>query len=211
MKFIFDLDGTLYKFKDSDTFDGSSLSRAIKKNIYNYFIESLNIHPDQTPAKYQELKKKYNGHMSLAIENEYGIDRKIYFNHTWNLNPENFIEKNQSPRNILLPLANQFAILTEAPMIWARAVLEYLDILDLTDDKIFTGDLLIRKPSSEAFQNIKNILDDGTDSVYAVGDQEETDILPAKKIGLKTIKIGHGQTSADFQINSIYDLPNIIK
>lgn len=205
------MDGTLYRFKDSETFIHSSLSKAIKKNIFEFLAGTLKVPSSDIANIYQQLKERYDGHISLGIEKEYGIDRKIYFNNTWNIDPTDFIDKRQSPRAILLPFINRFAILTEAPMIWAEAVLKHLDIFDLVDGRIFTGDSMIRKPSIEAFLNIKNLLDDGAAQIYSVGDQEETDILPAKKIGLKTIKIGLGQTTADYQINSIHDLPKIVK
>ena len=43
-----------------------------------------------------------------------------------------------------------------------------------------------------------------------VGDREKSDILPAKKLGIKTAIVNSMSQSADYQLKTIYDLEEIL-
>ena len=119
--FIFDLDGTLYQYKGGPTFATSSFYADIKSNIYSFFEANLDIPRSDIEREYRRLKQKYEGHTSLAVEKEFGIDRYTYFERTWNVSPEKYIEKNDDAHAVLSKLQGRAAILTEAPRVWAQA------------------------------------------------------------------------------------------
>jgi FMN phosphatase YigB (HAD superfamily) len=48
-------------------------------------------------------------------------------------------------------------------------------------------------------------------NVFSIGDQEHSDILPAKSIGMKAVKIGPGETIADFQAEDVRQALGILR
>lgn len=208
-KFIFDLDGTLYRFKGSDTFAASPFYADIKRNIFSFLEAEGGIPADQIQKTYARWKKEYGGHVSLAVERELGIDRERYFRETWNVDPAAYIVPSDEPRRVLEQLQGRFAILTEAPRVWAEAALRFLNVFDLVGDALFTGDPDVRKPAPEAFARVGAFLNVPFDTIYSVGDQEESDVLAPRSIGMRAVRIGGDKTVADYQISNVSDLPTL--
>lgn len=202
-KYIFDLDGTLYRYKGGPTFATSEFYADIKRNIFAFLENDLAVSADEVAATYDRLKREYRGHVSLAIEKEYGVDRARYFAATWNVPPEKYIEPNDDARAVLSACAGRVAVLTEAPRVWAEAALRFLNAYEFVRETLFTGEPDTRKPSAEAFQLAAAALGGPLGSIYSVGDQEESDIVLARAAGLRTIRVGTGETSADFQVENI--------
>lgn len=205
-KFIFDLDGTLYHFKNNATFSTSSFYSDIKKNISSFLLSEVGIAENQLEETISRLKQTYGEQMSIAIEKEFGINREQYFSHTWNLDPQKYIDPTDEPRIILEQLQGDFAILTNAPRIWAEQALRYLNVYDLAKDSLFTGEPDIRKPSPEAFRQVGEFLGVPFEQIYSIGDQIYSDILPPKSLGMKTVLIGTNTDDADYCVESIKDL-----
>ena len=90
---IFDLDGTLYQFKEGN-FVSSRFYQEIKRKAYNFLSETLKISLEQAIELYQQINKDFNGEISLGVERRCNIDRYHYFANTWNLDPKDFIQKN---------------------------------------------------------------------------------------------------------------------
>ncbi|OGL95808.1 hypothetical protein A2348_00255 [Candidatus Uhrbacteria bacterium RIFOXYB12_FULL_58_10] len=209
-KFIFDLDGTLYRYKGASTFATSEFHVDIKRNIFAFFKRELNVTAEKAQETYDRLKRDYHGHISLAVEKEFGMDRAAYFAATWNVSPEKYIEPNDDARVVLAMLVGRCAVLTEAPRVWAEAALRYLNVYESVKDTLFTGEPDVRKPSVEAFRQVAAALGGPLDAIYSVGDQEESDIVLARAAGMRTIRVGTEETSADFQVGNvrgILDLP----
>lgn len=209
-KFIFDLDGTLYHFKGGPTFATSEFYTDIKRNIFAFLENELAVPADRVVETYDRLKRDYRGHVSLAVEKEFGVDRARYFAATWNVPPEKYIEPNDDARAVLSALEGRVAVLTEAPRVWAEAALRFLNAYEFVRDTLFTGEPDVRKPSEEAFRQVAAALAVPPESMYSVGDQEESDIVLARSAGMRTILVGEGETSADFQVGNvreILDLP----
>ncbi|MBI5793953.1 HAD family hydrolase [Candidatus Uhrbacteria bacterium] len=208
-KFIFDLDGTLYRYKGGPTFATSEFYADIKRNIFAFLERELAVPSEQVPETYDHMKREYNGHVSLAVEKEFGVDRMRYFAATWRVPPEKYIEPNDDARTVLSALAGRCAVLTEAPRVWAEAALRFLNAYEFVEDVLFTGELDVRKPSVEAFRQVGGALGVPFESIYSVGDQEESDIVLARAVGMKTIRVGDGETSADFSVNNVRAVLNL--
>lgn len=205
-KFIFDLDGTLYRYKGGLTFATSQFYADIKRNIFAFFENELAVPADRVPETYDRLKRDYNGHVSLAVEKEFGVGRARYFVATWNVPPEKYIEPNDDARAVLSALEGRVAVLTEAPRVWAEAALRFLNVYEFVQDTLFTGEPDVRKPSVEAFQQVGAALGVPFESIYSVGDQEESDIVLARSAGMRTIRVGGGETSADFKVANVREI-----
>jgi phosphoglycolate phosphatase len=196
---IFDMDGTLYQFPNGTTFSSSPLGEAVKENVTSFIAEEFKLQDDEARLKYRELQMQYDGEMSLGLEQEFSIDRMSFFEETWGIDPENVIVPEPNLKDELAQLSIRCALLTSAPRVWATRVLGYIDVINIFDDLIFTGEPDIRKPNPEAFRAIAKILGLDANQIVSIGDQEYSDIIPAKEVGMRTVRIGKNvQTDADF-------------
>ncbi len=95
-KFIFDLDGTLYQFDKgkANCFTQSQFYADLKESVFSFLMDKGGLDRQSAEIEYERLKQAYKDEISLAVEQEYGIDRFKYFAQTWNLNPEAYIEEN---------------------------------------------------------------------------------------------------------------------
>jgi len=212
-KFIFDMDGTLYKFdkNTSQTFVASRFGMDIAQNVHTFFMDRFNLSNEQAQVELSRLDSTYNGEVSLGLETEFGINRNEYFAATWNLEPSDYIEKNPNLRGMLEEIRGRIALLTAAPRIWAIKVLAHLEIDDLFENNIVTGDPDERKPNVIVFQRIAERFNTSPSTVFSIGDQEHTDILPAKSIGMQTVRIGSSDTQADYFAEDVETAVRLLK
>jgi len=205
-KFIFDMDGTLYTFDkgQGQAFTSSRFYSDLRKNVYSFFMERQGMTENEAMLEYERIKEKYDGEISLGVEGEYGINRYDYFDKTWNFKPEDYIEKDTDLPEMLERMKGRIALLTAAPRVWAVNVLSYLDIDQYFDGRIYTGEPDDRKPNPMAFQKIASDFMISPSQMFSIGDQEYSDILPAKSIGMKTVLVGVPRdTQADYQADSV--------
>jgi HAD superfamily hydrolase (TIGR01509 family) len=201
-RFIFDMDGTLYRFDkgQGQTFTASRFYTDLRNNVYSFFMARRGISSEEAMTEYERIKEQYNGEVSLGVEAEYGIDRYDFFENTWNFNPEGYIEKDTDLPEMLDQLKGRVALLTAAPRVWAVNVLAYLDIDNAFEGRLYTGEPDDRKPNPRVFQRIADDFSVPTANIFSIGDQEQSDIIPAKTLGMRTVLIGSSQnTVADYQ------------
>lgn len=206
---IFDLDGTLYTFDKGEAqfFTASKFGQQIQNNCVTFFKLTFNLTETEALAQYQDIKVRYKGEISLGLEKEFNISRSIYFAQTWNIDPQEFMEVNQALISQLSSLKAKTGILSAAPRVWVEKVLKFLDINRFFEPAIFTGDPDIRKPNPEAFRQLAEHWNLPASAILAIRDQEETDILPAKSLGMLTGKVGtQNPTSADFVAPTVIEL-----
>jgi len=211
---IFDMDGTLYQFDKGEgkEFTSSRFYGDLKNNVYGFFMARRGISREIAISEYERIKAKYNGEISIGVETEYEIDRYEYFRETWGtLNPMDYIDANENLPEVFNALRGKIALLTTAPRIWALNVLAYLQVKDVFDTAIYTGEPNLRKPNPLIFQKIADNFGAIPSLVFSIGDQEISDIIPAKTIGMKTIKIGNGETQADYQIDNVLLAINLLR
>jgi HAD superfamily hydrolase (TIGR01509 family) len=212
--FIFDLDGTLYGFdkNQTTTFLQSRFYGEIQQRVCKLLIEKCGVAADNVVDHYQQLKARYQDQVSLAVEKEYGIDRRDYFSEVWNVSPAEYIDENERLLAVLQPVANRSALLTQAPAVWARRVLAHLRVQSIFGEKIFTGEPTLRKPDPAIFRAAAAALGVDPEQVVSIGDQVETDILPAKKVGMKTLLISsEANDVADWVAPNIEEAMQLLK
>ncbi len=202
-KFIFDLDGTLCRFQGGPDFASSTFFADIRKNIFVFLEEKLRVPKGKVADEYIRIKQKYGEDISLAVEQEFGVGRHVYFEETWRLAPEKYIDQSNGVCEFLNSLRDRYAVLTNAPRVWAEPALRYLGVNDLPDELLFTGESDVRKPAEEAFRIVAYALKAPLERIYSIGDQEVTDIVPAQKVGMKTIRIGTGESVADYIVENV--------
>jgi HAD superfamily hydrolase (TIGR01549 family) len=213
-KIIFDMDGTLYPFDKGKTknFFTSRFYSDLKNNIYGFFMAKLGLDMDQAINEYERIKEKYQSGVSLGVETEYNIDRYNFFTETWGtLDPINYIETNKELSKVLNKLSGKIALLTSAPRVWVDKVLNYLNLEKAFGNTIYTGEPNLRKPNPLIFRQIADDFKINPCQVFSIGDQEESDVIPAQSIGMKAVLIGQGKTKADYQADDIIVAINILK
>ncbi len=208
---IFDLDGTLYSFDNSSSvnFTSSKFYDNIKRKVYVFLSKKLGIDGEKAKRLYEEIKKEFNGEVSLGLEDKLKIDRYEFFRKTWNLDPSQFIEQKD-----MLPLIKSLkgtpAFLTSAPRVWASRVLKYLNLNEY-QDRLFTGEPNLRKPNPLVFKQICDSLGFSPLESISVGDQVSTDIIPAKSLGMKTILVRSSSSEADVCIESLAQINEAVR
>lgn len=198
---IFDMDGTLYPFDYGLTihFGSSHFAEQMRTNVLTFFQTQFDLDREAAKLAYETINQKYSGEVSLGLEKEFGIPREHYFSKTWDMNPAKFMETNERLEEVLKSLTIKSGVLSAAPSIWVERVLNFLQIKEIFGKAIFTGEPDLRKPDPQAFLQLAELWKVAPQSLIAIGDQEQTDILPPKSLGMKTIKIGRDkETQADF-------------
>lgn len=211
---IFDLDGTLYNFKQG-SFGKSDLKREILSRAKLFIKTRLNKTDGEADKVLEEIISEYGEHISVGLEKKYGINRTEYFNVVWNINPKDLVKPAPGLRSFLSRLINKgyhIVIVSDAPRVWITNVLRYLKITDLFDGKIFSGESDNRKAFVNIFNNLMKKLNYQPKDCIVIGDQEKTDIIPAKESGASAVFVNNRKESkfADYSIKSIFDLKEFL-
>ena len=117
----------------------------------------------------------------------------------------------------LIKMGIQLSVVSDAPSREAWMRLYYLKLHHVFDPVLTFDDTGVRKPSAKPFEMALDILQSSPDEVLMIGDWPERDVIGAKQIGMKTIFARYGDTfgtvdsGADWDVNDIYDLVNIVK
>lgn len=206
---IFDLDGTLYELRGG-SFKKSSLQRRVIKNAQNFIATRLAKSNFEAQRILSDVQKQYGEEISIGLEKEFGLNRYDYFNTVWNISARRIVNKEPGLRRSLLILKKTYnlALVSDAPLVWINSVFKELKIRDLFGKNIFSGEGNRRKGFSNAFSSVTRELKVRPSNCIVVGDQEETDIIPAKKLGMLSVFINRRKRSrvADINIKSISEL-----
>ena len=211
---IFDMDGTLYSFahESGGNFAKTQFYDDVMSGTIKFLSERLAIDSEQAQTKLKHIRETYNEGISLGIEKEFGIDRYDYFAGAWGtLEPANYLRQNLALESELVKAKGRIALLTAAPKVWATKVLSFLNLRSSFGDYVTTGEPDLRKPDPAVFLHVAQQLNLPPQLIYSVGDQEYSDIIPAKKVGLKTIRVGNNETEADHLVTDIAEAIDLLK
>jgi putative hydrolase of the HAD superfamily len=95
-----------------------------------------------------------------------------------------------------------------------RSVMERMDILEFFDTTTFSNEILVRKPAEGAFWTTLSALKAVARAAVHIGDDPESDIMGARRVGMKAIQIladgSRRSPEADFAVGSLEHLPAIL-
>jgi len=207
---ILDMDGTIYQF-NGGSFRESGIYTYIRKNSIDFISNKLDKNILEAENIFENILETHGSTLGLSVglEREFGLNRFEYFDFAWNLNAGEFVAANLEIKPLLFRLQQEYdlVLLSDAPRVWVNNVLEYFDIRTFFGNNIFSGEGDIRKEYDNAFQNLINKVGVAPTCCISVGDQEKTDISPAKKLGMKTVFVGKDDSSvADFSISCLNEL-----
>lgn len=187
---IFDMDGTLYLLDNKhNTYHGSTLENVVLQKAMSFIKVREDCSDSQANAILKIGLTNPVG-LSTYLSKRYGISRIKYFNFVWNINPAKIIEKhshNQTKKTISLLKRKsrlKIVLLTSTPKIWAYKVLKYLEI-DKLFESIYTGEQYNQK--EEIFTLLAGRYK--SENIISIGDQYQTDIEPAQKLGMRTLHV----------------------
>ena len=117
----------------------------------------------------------------------------------------------------LTKMGINLAVVSDAPSREAWMRLYYLNLHHVFDPVLTYDDTGVRKPSPKPFQMALDYMKIKPEEALMIGDWPERDVVGAKQIGIKTIFARYGDTfgtvdsGADWDINDIYEVVNIVK
>lgn len=210
---ILDMDGTLYQFKGG-TFKSSGLYKIVRNNTITYISKQLKKSKVESRQILDSIITKYNNATSIGLEKDFKLDRYEYFNSVWNIDPEKFLSFDPGLKQLLNNLKKTFnlVLLSDAPRVWIDKVLTSFEIINVFEKQIFSGESDTRKEFGNAFSTIIETLKLKAEHCISVGDQEETDIIPANKLGMTTIYVGNNRSDvANYNIKSVLQILEILE
>jgi len=180
---IFDMDGTLYNYQNSDGFKNSILNNKIKINAIRFIKKKERCNLKEAKSIY-EIGLQDNVGLSAYLSSKYKISRKDYFDTVWNIAPSTIIKKSSIVEQLKRLREYRLILLSSAPSVWVNSVLTYLKAKQYFDyvycaEDFNTKDDMFRMISKRYKPN----------NCLSIGDQIHTDILPARKWGMKTFLV----------------------
>jgi len=211
---IFDLDGTLYDFKGG-SFQRSKLRQKILENAKKFIAARLKKSDRETARVLRDIIREYGENISIGLEKRFKLNRLDYFETVWNVPAWIFVQTNPSLRRGLLTLRRRFdfLLLSDAPRVWVDNVLSELGVNDLFKDRIFSGEGDRRKVFGNVFEEVKRLFRIDPRNCIVIGDQEDTDIVPAHRTGMKSILISRTKKSsvADYRVKNIGEAIAVVR
>jgi FMN phosphatase YigB (HAD superfamily) len=183
---IFDMDGTLYRLDgEMGGFKGSSLALKMFDNTLNFVIDRED---SETAARFliDEALNDEVG-MSVFFANRYQISRKDFFDVVWNIDPVGKVAGFEEVMKVvrgLKDMGKRLVLVTQAPRVWQKRVLRYLEIEDCFDEVYSGEDFKIKE---DVFVEI--LRGNPKKVILSIGDQLETDVVPALKLGMKAFLV----------------------
>jgi len=222
---IFDMDGTLYQFKGSGNNNAlfkTAFYEEVTQNAVQFLASQLSCSVESAQKIREDIFVKYNGDISVGLEKEFGLNRMLYFEQTWDIDALCYFKEDTILREMLLGFSCKKAVLTNAPRVWADNALNTLGITNQFE-RIYSGEGEIRKPQKEAYLLVCEAFGVKPNEVMMVEDELQY-LKPAKALGMTTVFVSltnnvsnkcfddsSNESYVDYAIASIYDLEKIVR
>jgi len=201
---IWDVDGTLYR-------SNQDLARAIQHEIYVRVAVGLDV-------PYEEAKEKFLAQYDLlagatATVVKLGLSRRLIQEAVDAIDKTRYLKPDPRLREMLEVTLHDFThiIVTNTSR---NGTIRTLTTLGLSPkafrEMITADDVLHSKPDDEPFMKALKITGDSAHHHVSIGDREKVDILPAKKLGMRTVFVWGTSDVADVSVPTVYDLPHAL-
>lgn len=181
------MDGTLYQLDgEGGTFKNSTLFKTVILNSVQFVQNKEAINKEVAEEIIKEALKDSIG-ISNILSKRYGITRASYFDVAWNIDPKKVIKNFEGPKLAIPKLkrnGKRLFLLTAAPRVWMENVIKELGLESEFERKI-NGEMFGKK--DEVFESLAKEFDPRT--ITSIGDQFETDLKPAIRLGMSIFKI----------------------
>ncbi len=201
---LWDVDGTLYK---SDP----SLVREIRQQTYIRISKELAVDVEKAKESFSKWYHAMGG--ATAAVTRMGLSRQLILDAVDAVDKTTYIRRDDRLRHMLEDSLSGYKhiIVTNTSR---RGTLRTLEILGLKPGLfkalITADDVVHSKPDTEPFVKALNVTGAPPSTHLSIGDRESVDIVPAKKLGIRTALVWGESKSADCSLPSIYDLERIL-
>lgn len=202
----FDVDGTLYKSTEE-----------MHDWIYNEWVGDvaryLNVSWDEAKILYDDRYKELGSNTETL--NSFGLDGQAIAARLFDDIPlERYVGRDEKLVKIVseLKARYQLFIISNGTERQVRRKIEMLGLaVEDFDPVICCYDRPgWNKPVATSFLHVLDKLQIKPDEAVYVGDREETDILPAQSVGMRTVLIGKESKAATQNCATIYELEEIL-
>lgn len=201
---LFDLDETLYR-------PGTGMLQAGDRTITRFVSQALDIAHEEADRIRHDLWQRY-GTSAAGLEVEHGIKQAdVYAGSIETLDASQYITNDPELDDMLSRIRVPLYIFTNSTRPYCERVLDALgirhhfeDIFDVT----FTD--WCPKPNSAAYTHIIQALGLPPECVGLVEDNA-ANLAPAVKLGMTTFLLRNGDDSADYVLDDILELYDILK
>ncbi len=203
---IWDLDGTLYPIT-------TELRQKISRNVNNLIAEAGNINLDQAQALHQDLYSRLHSNTKTLIAA--GVDRETAMGGSWYTSAQ--LEAVQSNLELIKSIRQldsvKHIINTNSPQRQAEKKLQKLGF-HLSDFETVIGNpdtIGKQKPDLAPYKYILNLFQVPEEEYLVVGDRYETDLAPAKQLGMHTAVVYDRDDRADLSFESTAKLLDFLE
>lgn len=201
---LWDVDGTLYKSKPD-------LLEAIQREIYVRIATGLSIPYEEARRRFLALYARLGGATATAVE--LGLDRRLVQEAVDSVDKTKYLKPDPRLRDMFEETLRTFThmIITNTSRKGTIRTLEILGLSPNIFQRIVTADDVVQsKPNVEPYMKALDTTGSAAHQHVSIGDREKVDILPAKKLGMKTILVWGVSEAADVSVPTIYDVPSVL-
>lgn len=206
---FFDLDGTLYPLRGG-SYRRSPLRAAVRSNACQFLAKRLRVSLPQARRTLRNIERTYGEDISIGIEWRFHINRQEYFRAVWNIPARRYVTAPRDLRRLIVRIRRRYniAVISDAPSVWVHRVLRTLRVEDCFRGRVLSGEGDARKGFGNAFRALVTRYRLDPKRCIVVGDQEATDIIPARAAGMRTILVSRRcrRTGADACIRNLNEL-----
>jgi len=194
---LLDLDGTLY--------NSPEYNARIEKEIVGIVADQLHIEDSLAELRLREERKK-RGTLTGALR-VLGVERGLFFEAlAERVEPAEYLTRDLSTNSTLEGLKKRgfkLALVTNNGRTMTGKILDAIGLDSSLFDVIVTSDDCNPKPSSQPFLHALSKLNCSPDRAVYVGDRVEAELLPAQRLGIRTILLVRGSDKRNDQVDLV--------
>lgn len=196
---IWDIDGTLWHNQKAFDF--------IKQKEWQIYARCKKIDFKKAKEEVEKRRETYKSRTMVLVKSGCGSYKDLLYQ-TDGVITSQFLKKDKKLQEMFKNLPSYtHIILANKTKVAALRQLSWLGI----PKKIFSAILTIEdfketKPSLLPFQAVLTFTRLPASVHLMIGDREEVDLVPAKKLGMKTCLVGKKGEIADFSVKEVYEI-----
>ncbi|MFQ6099064.1 MAG: pyrimidine 5'-nucleotidase [Armatimonadota bacterium] len=199
---LFDLDCTLYPKR-------TGLQEEQDRRITEFIASRLGIPRGEA----DRLRRKYWARYGTTVQGlveHHGLDPRDYYEHINDVDLARFLKPDAGIEAAVRRLSQRKVIFTNSPGKFAEAVLGVLRIRQHFD-RIYSIEFFDHrgKPNPAAYERVLDDLGIGPAECLIVEDTFHN-LLPARRLGMRTVLVGGNEDDVDACINDITELPEAV-
>jgi len=201
---LWDVDGTLYKSRPE-------LVEAIQHEVYKRVAAGLSVPYEEARSRFLAIYDRLGGATATLIE--LGLDRSLIQDAVDSIDKTKYLKPDRRLKEMFENRLQSFEhiIVTNTSRKGTIRTLEILGLPYKLFQGIITADDVARsKPDLEPYLEALKMTGSPASQHVSIGDREKVDILPAKKLGMRTILVWGASKTADVSVPTVYDVPSVL-